>query len=349
MNQPPPHPDDLRDARAADRLNTWLDGSSNHRLAGPPDLGPIAAAIDRLSRTGLPDTAIRRHEDTLWETLMRPQTSTAPAVVTSPVISGQSDPVAIRPSPARRSSSRVMGLVATLTLVVLISLSAVAVYLSSPRPGDEPELTLAAVGAASPTARIEPVPTQARADATRVVDDPPIWTLPAVTAYDLPTLEILGSGWNPLVGSHYLFTLDGTDVQAEAHTYVDNRGNRVRTVVAYFPEYGSIDTAREWAQREIGTSQDSLYPRGADPESGRRDGRLDGCETVTRTEGLELITSFYSFATGCLSDDGRVMVLVTVSGNIIVPDSAYPRNPADGIVTAILEATEAPATPVAGR
>ncbi len=351
MTHPPLHPDDLRDARAADRFNAWLDGTDQ---PGPPDLVPVARAIDRVAGDGLPASTIRRHEQTLWEELMRQVPMPAPVTIPVALPVGQSSMAVARPAPLRRAGSRVMGLVATRTLVLLIALSAVAVYLSLPQSGDDPTMTLAALGGASPSATT-PIAerTPVRPDATVITtpaqyDVPPMWSLPPVSAYDLPVLDILGVGWSPLVGSHYLFFLAGTDVQAEAHTYVDNQGNRVRTIVAYFPENGAIEEARDWVEREIAIYQDSLYPRGGSPNERIVSGALEGCTDLSRTEGAERITSFSAYATGCFSDDDRMMVFVSVSGRVLIPTGRYPINPADSLVAAILEAIAMEAAPVAG-
>ncbi|HEV2530061.1 MAG TPA: hypothetical protein VGT61_16570 [Thermomicrobiales bacterium] len=349
MTQHPAHRDDLTEARAADRLNAWLDGTDSSPAAEP---GLIARAVDRVAQSGLPDDAIRRHEDTLWESLMHQHTTPAALPMTTLPLAASSRPTIADPRPLRRTESRIMGLVATLTLVLLVGLSAVAVYLSSPQSGDEPTMTLAAIGGASPAATPPAAePTPVRPDSTAITtrtDVPPLWALPPVSAYDLPTLDTLGAGWSPLAGSHYLWVLDGTSVQAEVHTYVDNQGNRVRTIVAYFPENGSIEEARGWAEREIAIYQESLIPHGGAPAEEAASRQIEGCAETYRAEGREPITSYFTFATACFSEDRRTMVLVAVSGNVFLPGTQPFLNPADGLVATILEATTSAATPVAG-
>ena len=156
-DQPDPS---AEEGRQADRLDAWLDGLAHGDPHPPPTLDPsLAAAVRRVH--ALADDSVaadirRAGKAQRWEDLMRRQSRTAhPTVTPFPVATtmppSAAPPVLVRAAVAqsrlRRWGGRSLGLVATLTLVLLVAASGLAVYLSAPQGGDEPTMLPAAAGA----------------------------------------------------------------------------------------------------------------------------------------------------------------------------------------------------------
>ena len=156
MTRQPSLPDDA--SRQAERLDAFLDGLAHSGPVLPPDLDPSLAATVRqfhaLARQGTAADIRHAGKARRWEHLM--QTPMKSSVVT-PFPSSRTLPPSApmpvaprpvnRPSRLRRLGSGTLGLVATLTLVLLLAASSLAVYLSAPQNGDEPTMLPAALGA----------------------------------------------------------------------------------------------------------------------------------------------------------------------------------------------------------
>lgn len=157
-------PDERRQARL---LDGFLDDLPTGAAAPPPELDPGLSRIARLTYDfcAIPDqpAAQRATKAQTWEKLMKPASPSS--VVTFPVsrlragftptgsrrgLAGSRWPVDREACASPRESSwshriggRSLGLVATLTLVALVALSAFGVYLSAP-PRDPPATIMAA-------------------------------------------------------------------------------------------------------------------------------------------------------------------------------------------------------------
>ena len=147
------------DARQIDRLDAFLDGLAHGDPHPPPDLDPSLAATVRhvhaLGRESVAADTQRAGKAQRWEDLMHRQVARSavtpfPLATTTPT-SFAPLPVPLRPTAApsrlRRWGGRSLGLVATLTLVLLVAASGLAVYLSAPQGGDDPTMLPAAFGA----------------------------------------------------------------------------------------------------------------------------------------------------------------------------------------------------------
>lgn len=156
MTRHVPLPDD--ESRQADRLDAFLDRLVGVNPAPSPNLDPWLAATARhvheLASDSVAADIRSGGKARRWEHLM--QTPMKPSVVTPFPLTRTlppSTPMSIPPRPANRPSrlrrlgSGSVGLVATLTLVLLVAASSLAVYLSAPRGGDEPTMLPAAFGA----------------------------------------------------------------------------------------------------------------------------------------------------------------------------------------------------------
>lgn len=157
------HPDSpAGDARQSDRLDAFLDALAHGNPAMPPrDLDPTLATTVRhvhsLAGESVAADIRRAGKAQRWEDLMRHNVAHATVTpfptITLPSSSSSSAPAMAPPRPAvqrswlRRLGGQSLGLVATLTLVLLVATSGLAVYLSAPRGGDEPTMLPAAFGA----------------------------------------------------------------------------------------------------------------------------------------------------------------------------------------------------------
>lgn len=180
MTNKPPLPAD--DPRQWDELDAFLDDLAHGNQASPPSLDPTLAVTvrhvhDLASEQIAADTrrAAKAHR---WEDLMRTNAARStvtpfPTTATLPR-SSASPPIPLRPvmskSRLRRLGGQSLGLVATLTLVLLVAASSLALYLSAPQGGDDPTMLPAAFGASPEvTATATPASTQPPpSDAARV-------------------------------------------------------------------------------------------------------------------------------------------------------------------------------------
>lgn len=170
----PSTPGEDRQARLLDR---YLD-DLRHGGDPPPDLDPALMRMARLvsdlavvsSGSGKIDTQ-RTTKAQTWEALMRPAMtpSVTPVVIAFPVWPGATIPDPSEGTRPQRTTSRParlhpstrlqrwqgqsLGLVATLTLVALVTLSGLAVFLTAPRSDPAPTAMLAGVGDGTPDAR----------------------------------------------------------------------------------------------------------------------------------------------------------------------------------------------------
>lgn len=172
--------DDLRasDARQARLLDAYLDDLRSGNTPPPPRLNPDLSQIARLAHeldaTPLPSMTQRAAKARTWEKLMHPSktasilafasldqpdhsVSYGPAARSSQRLVGSPGAVGSEAATSPRVSSRLhriggrsLGLVATLTLVALVALSAFAVYLSAPPRNPLPTIMLAGVGEGTP-------------------------------------------------------------------------------------------------------------------------------------------------------------------------------------------------------
>jgi hypothetical protein len=348
-------PDDLAEARAADRLNTWLD---RHRSGAMPRPGepPLAAAVreaEQLAATRVPGNVIQGYEDHLWEELMLNHKPTGPTSVpasVSPAVDWR-PPVAGRhpdrdPRLARRIGHRAMGLVATLTLVALVGLSGLAVYLSSPGK-TPPPTSLAAVGGASPTSVVPTVaPTPVRADATAVSGGTNIWMLPDSAYEEVPAADTYGVDWHT-ISTITLVQQPQTSFQTETRYYVNNDGSRIRIMLVRYEDDAQFDEAFTYFTKEVQRYQASMYFYDEPTRPERLTAPLDGCIDVVRAEGLEWVTSFQVTATLCRSSDPHIVVLVSVSGDNGLDRDLRSLHPADAVVARVIDFMRSGATPVA--
>ncbi len=153
------------DARQVDALNRYIDGLIHGIDRPTPDLDPRLVAAVRTIHGGDPTAAgsdpDRADEDRLWRDLMqlrpRPELRALPrggsATVLPPLTADAEGPLGDvrigkqRPQGrARHIGGRTLGLVATLTLVALLTLSGLAVYLNAP-DGTAPPTSIAGIGA----------------------------------------------------------------------------------------------------------------------------------------------------------------------------------------------------------
>jgi hypothetical protein len=157
------HPDSpAGDTRQSDRLDAFLDALAHGNPAMPPrDLDPTLATTVRhvhsLAGESVAADIQRAGKAQRWEDLMRHNVAHATVTpfptITLPSSSSSSAPAMAPPRPAvqrsrlRRLGGQSLGLVATLTLVLLVATSGLAVYLSAPRGGNEPTMFPAAFGA----------------------------------------------------------------------------------------------------------------------------------------------------------------------------------------------------------
>ena len=160
------------DARQIDALNRYIDGLAQGIDPHAPDLDPgLVAAVraihggDTIAAGPDPD---RAGEDRLWRDLMqlrpRPELRAlprSPSATRLPPLTGDTprSPVMARRGPPRaigrlrHIDGRTLGMVATLTLVALVMLSALAVYLSAP-DGTAPPTSIAGIGATMPDSQL---------------------------------------------------------------------------------------------------------------------------------------------------------------------------------------------------
>lgn len=166
------------DSDPADALNAYLDDLARGRESPNPALDPsLAAAVRRVH--DLADATTVAHasaadEQRTWEALMG-YPSTAP-VVPFPSLPA-APPASPEPRQARsyprrlgRAASRPLGLVATLTLVVLVGLSAFAAYRISPR-GSDPDPTSIPAFAGDGTVTAETAPSNEADPVWGTLDD----------------------------------------------------------------------------------------------------------------------------------------------------------------------------------
>ena len=151
-----PYPS-MDDARQADRLDAWLDGLAHGDPNPPINLDPSLATTVRhvhaLAHEGVAADIRRADKAQRWEDLMRSriaQTTVTPFPMATTLLASSAPPPvplppAVSPSRLRRWGGRSLGLVATLTLVLLVAASGLAVYLSAPG-GGEPTILPAAFG-----------------------------------------------------------------------------------------------------------------------------------------------------------------------------------------------------------
>ena len=156
MSNRPPLPAD--DARQRDELDAFLNGltSGNPNFASglDPTLTATVRYVHRLANDAVAADIRRAGKAHRWKDLMRtnatrstvtpfPTTATLPRSFAPP-------PIPLRPvmrqSRLRRLGGQSLGLVATLTLVLLVAASSLAVYLSAPQSADEPTMIAAAYG-----------------------------------------------------------------------------------------------------------------------------------------------------------------------------------------------------------
>jgi hypothetical protein len=143
----------LSDPDQSDALDAYLDDLARDRAAPPLGLDPALAATARRVQD-LADLATDANIRTAdkqrtWEALM--QYASTPTVVPLPLRRTNSAPAERRQPPSYpkrlvRTAARPLGLVATLTLVVLVGLSAVAVYRVAPGRQPDPTSIPAAIG-----------------------------------------------------------------------------------------------------------------------------------------------------------------------------------------------------------
>lgn len=157
MTNKPPLPTD--DARQRDELDAFLDDLAHGNQASPPSLDPTLAATVRhihdLASEQIAAHTRRAAKAHRWEDLMRtnavrstltpfPTTATLPRSSAPP-------PIPLRPAMPtfrlRRLGGQSLGLVATVTLVLLVAASSLALYLSAPQGDDDPTMLPAAFGA----------------------------------------------------------------------------------------------------------------------------------------------------------------------------------------------------------
>ena len=162
MTSQPPLP--AGDARQPDALDTFLDGLAVGQTRPPRDLDLTLAATVRhvhglAHRSVAADLDLdRTGKARRWEELMRHQhqhriarsnATPVPATANLPPSSAPL-PIPFRPvqrqSRLRRLGGQSLGLVATLTLVLLVAASSLAVYLTAPQGGNEPTMMSAAFG-----------------------------------------------------------------------------------------------------------------------------------------------------------------------------------------------------------
>ncbi len=360
-----PRPDDLAAARAADQLNAWLDRHRSGAIPRPgePPLAPTVREAARLAAIPVADAAVRAEEDRFWEDLMLRHAMTAPStdsVSASVAVLPPSDtrwqPRTERPADRsiradHRFGHRVMGMVATLTIVALIGLSGLAVYLNAPRD-PAPPTSLAAVGATSPTTDGQSVatPTVAstpvRADATTNTGAGNIWTLPDSTFDELPAAESFGDGWHPLP-SVFLSQQPGTSFQIETRYYANNSGSRLRIMLVRYVDDFQFDEAFDYLAEEIQRYQQTMSFHDEPARTERLESPLDGCSRVVRAEGTEWVTSFPVSATLCQSSDERFVMLISVNGHLDLAEDLLEPHAADVVVTEALDFIGSEATPVA--
>lgn len=201
MTSQPPLP--AGDARQPDALDAFLDALAGGAAFPPRDLDPTLAAtvhhVHGLAHQLAADSdrAGKAHR---WEDLMRTPTSPFavtpfPTTATLPASSAPRPtplrPVMRRQSRLRRLGNQSLGLVATLTLVLLVAASSLAVYLTAPQGGDEPTMFPAGYGG-SPEAT--PSDAQPSPDVVNLADYPDL-RLPFLTTCLVPprSLEALSS------------------------------------------------------------------------------------------------------------------------------------------------------------
>lgn len=359
-----PRPDDLAAARAADQLNAWLDCHRSGAIPRPgePPLAPTVREAARLAAIPVADAAVRADEDRLWEDLMLRHATAAPSSDPgfAPTAAAQPSDTRWQPRterPADRSiradhrfGHRVMGMVATLTIVALIGLSGLAVYLNAPRD-PAPPTSLAAVGAASPTARSLAItrtvpPTPVRADATIYPNSGSFWSLPDSAYEELPAAETFGAGWHT-IPSVSLVQQPGTGFQIETRYYVNNNGSRIRIMLVRYVDDAQFDEAFDYLTEEIQRYQQTMYFSDEPARTQRLETPLDGCSRVVRAEGLEWVTSFPVTATLCRSIDEQIVMLISVNGHLDLAEDLLEPHAADVVVTEALDFIGSEATPVA--
>lgn len=324
-------PDDLAVVRAADRLNTWLDAGGPVDDAAPP-LAATTRETARLAATGVPTRATRAHEDRLWEDLMRqhltpssrpaalPASSLVLAAPAAASFPGRRD---VRPRPpAHPFGRRVMGMVATLTLVALVGLSAVAVSLNAPRDPAPPSNSLAGAVLGTPSAGPFVPPSPVRADAYEFPGpsgwepgDSRIWGLPDTAFNELPAADSYGEGWHSLAGVTLVQQPD-TAFQIETRYYVDGNGSRIRIMLVRYVDDAQFDAAYAYFADEVRRYQDTVYSSEEPGRAERLQHPLEGCDRVMRAEGLEWVTSFQVLATLCAASDPGVVMLVSFNGRL---------------------------------
>ena len=166
MSNQPPFPED--DARQRDDLDAFLDGLTHSHSIPSAYLDPTLAATVRhvhalASESVAADirraSKAQRWEDLLQNRIARSTVRPFPMAATLPRSSAP-PPIPLRPaiqrSRLRRLGGQSLGLVATLTLILLVAASSLAVFLTVPQGDGDPTMLPAAYGA-RPEAT--PVPT----------------------------------------------------------------------------------------------------------------------------------------------------------------------------------------------
>ncbi len=205
MTSQPPLP--AGDARQPDALDAFLDGLADGRPGAARDLDPTLAAtvrhVHRLAHQSVAADLDRAGKAHRWEDLMqrhdqdpidRSVVTSFPMTATLP--SSVPPPIPLRPvmpkSRLRRLGDQSLGLVATLTLVLLVAASSLAVYLTAPQGTDEPTMFPAAYGGSPETT---PSSTQVVAPDDGFLARYPDLTIPYLHTCDVEprTLEDLSS------------------------------------------------------------------------------------------------------------------------------------------------------------
>ncbi len=161
MTNKPPLPAD--DPRQRDELDAFLDDLTHRNQASPPALDPTLAATvrhihDLASEQIAADTRragkAHRWEDLMHTNAVRSTLTPFPTTATLPRSSAP-PPIPLRPamptSRLRRLGGQSLGLVATVTLVLLVAASSLALYLSAPPSRDNPTMLPAAYAATPET------------------------------------------------------------------------------------------------------------------------------------------------------------------------------------------------------
>ncbi len=351
----PPDEDRLAAARAADALNRSLDDARYRDTPAPGDreLDAAVRRINEIAATNVPAHVIRSAEDRLWEDLMQRHITAAPtpgpAAIPADAVTRQDD-LRWRPRidrPAQRSvrvghriGHRVMGLVATLTIVALIGLSGLAVYLNIPDGGGEPT-SMAAVGMASPSVSAENL---IPADSVRRA-------LPLEAYSDVPPAETYGDGWRTF-GSPSYTLVPGTTSQVDTYPFVNDFGSRIQIQLVHYTDKDEEQAVFDWFATRLDTMQQQFdatrqLVTGSDFDSGKL---LDGCRAVARAAGYETITGFPVEATACLVPERSLVVYAVFNGYPLELPYSLPvgaPNLSETIMTAVLSYQLTVATPVA--